>query len=159
MVSTNKVVMQKMYHWKDQMSYYRFWQDDNMMESDLTDLAVEHCLKYIHPATHLLLIEDTTELNLEHQLERIKDKQGLGVTGNNKDLVFFSHPTIALNAETGALLGTLDIRLWERSESKKDKTTRKYKEQPLEEKELYRWSERAIKVKESLSPEQRITVV
>jgi hypothetical protein len=91
MVINGRAVMQKADHWSDQMAYYRFCQNDRVKESDLIDLALAHYVDQIQPETHLLLVEDTTELNLEPHRGRIKDKQGLGLTGNNKDLGFFCH--------------------------------------------------------------------
>jgi hypothetical protein len=62
-----------------------------------------------------LLIQDTTELNLEAHRERIEDQDGLGEVGNGTDLGFFCHPTIVVNPRDGALMGAVDIRLMARN--------------------------------------------
>ena len=151
--------MQKTDHHKEQASFYRFWKNEKVTESGLIELCVNHCIAQSQVVEHVLLIEDTTELNLEHHRGRIKDTKELGVTGNNKDLGFFCHPTIAVNAEDGSLLGALDIYLWHRPEDKRNKKERQYSKLPIEEKESYRWTERAIEAGKKLSKEQQATVV
>jgi hypothetical protein len=44
----------------------------------------------------VLLIQDTTELNLESHRYRITGLEGLGTVGNGSDVGFFCHPTIAV---------------------------------------------------------------
>ena len=159
MVAMSRVNMQKTDSWSEQISYYRFWRNDQVSESGLTSLAVSHCMEHLQEVDHVLLIEDTTELNLEPHRHRITDKDGLGLTGNDKDLGFFCHPTIAVDASNGSLLGALDIHLWHRAIDKKDKKERQYNKLPIEEKESYRWLERAIASRKKLSSDQRVTVV
>lgn len=151
--------MQKTDSWSEQISYYRFWRNERVSESGLTSLAVNHCLGHLQEVEHVLLLEDTTELNLERHRHRITDKEGLGFTGNDKDLGFFCHPTIAVDASNGSLLGALDVHLWHRELDKKGKKDRQYKKLPIEEKESYRWLERALESRKKLPSGQRVTVV
>ena len=151
--------MQKTDHLSEQVSYYRFWKNDNVTETGLIELAGSHCIEQCQSVEHILLLQDTTELNLESHRGRIKDKSGLGLVGNNTDLGFFCHPTIAINAKDGALLGALDIHLWHRDEDKENKDVRQYKKLPIEEKESYRWAERAIEANRKLPDKQHLTVV
>jgi hypothetical protein len=159
MVEKSRVVMQKTDHWKDQISFYRFWRNEKVSESALIVGAQAHCVKHCAGLPHVLLLKDTTELNLENHRARITDTTGLGVTGNDKDLGFFCHPTVVINPEDRSLIGAIDIHLWHRPEDRENKHERQYKSHPLEEKESFRWSERAIEAKKHLSDVQRITVV
>ncbi|MDR2079699.1 MAG: hypothetical protein LBP74_08280 [Treponema sp.] len=59
----------------------------------------------------VLLLEDTTEMNLERHRERIKDKWGLGVTGNGTDLGFFCHPTLVVAPKDRAVIGVSRLSL------------------------------------------------
>lgn len=47
---------------------------------------------------HVLAISDTSEINLQSDVGRI-DQEGLGVVGDDRDLVFFhsSHPSAGWN--------------------------------------------------------------
>jgi hypothetical protein len=59
----------------------------------------------------VLLIQDTTELNLEAHRGRIGDQDDLGEVGNGTDLGFFCHPTIVVNPRDGALMAAIQILL------------------------------------------------
>ncbi|MDR3118662.1 MAG: IS4 family transposase [Mediterranea sp.] len=152
-------MMQKADDWNDQISFYRYWQNDRVTEENLTEICISHCMEQCHGKFHLLLLEDTTELNLERHRGRITDRAGLGVTGNDHDLGFFCHPTIAVDASDNSLAGALDIHLWCRPEGKAGKRERAYSRQPLEDKESYRWAERAIVAGGRLPEGVRKTVV
>ena len=79
MVMQCRVVMQKTDHHSEQASFYRFWKNDKVTESGLTELCINHCVEQIQGVEHVLLVEDTTELNLEQHRGRIKDTENLGV--------------------------------------------------------------------------------
>src|SRR5438105_11525049 len=64
---------------------------------------------------HVLLIEDTSEINYQAKHGR---KHGLGVVGNGTDVGLFVHPTIALDAADGAVLGLAAARIWCRTKTK-----------------------------------------
>jgi hypothetical protein len=102
--------MQKADSWKEQMGYYRFWGNKKVTEEALKEYAVKQCAGM----EEVLLLEDTTEMNLELHRERIKDKRGLGVTGKGAGLGFFCHPTLAVNPKDHAVMGAIDIYTWDR---------------------------------------------
>ena len=56
---------------------------------------------------HVLLIEDTSEINYEAKAKR---KRGLGLVGNGEDVGLFVHPALAIDAEDGAVLGLAGAR-------------------------------------------------
>lgn len=101
---------------------------------------------------HVLLIEDTTEINLQKHVNRVS---GLGTVGNGKDVGFFVHPLLAVDAEEGICLGLADLSIWQRTEGKAEN----YKKLPIEEKESFRWIETAEAGKSRLSNAQLLTVV
>ncbi|WP_242040152.1 hypothetical protein [Anabaena subtropica] len=45
-----------------------------------------------------MTFSDTSEINLQSHVGRLKAK-GVGVAGNNKDVGFYIHPTLVLDAE------------------------------------------------------------
>jgi len=81
---------------------------------------------------HVLLIEDTPEINDQAHAGRV---QGLGTVGNGSDLGLFLHPLLVVDAEQGACLGLAAIHQWLRTEKARPNT----RAQPIEEKESYRW--------------------
>jgi hypothetical protein len=81
---------------------------------------------------HVLSISDTSEINLQAHRGRLQPDE-LGVVGNNRDVGFFIHPTLVVNAETSSPLGLSDIHLWSRDLEHADKRQRGYQNLPIEE--------------------------
>jgi len=132
-ITHSRVVMQKIDSWKDQISYYRFLSNDRVKEEDLITSVHNHCSEHCCSEKHLLLIEDTTELNMEAHSNRVSDD--------------------------ASVVGIIDLHLWHREQDKQDKDERNYKHLPFEEKESYRWAERAVISRERLKDVETVTVV
>lgn len=92
---------------------------------------------------HVLAIQDTSELNYQKYAGRVK---GLGTVGNGKDVGFFIHPMLVLDAQTSACLGSAAIHIENRLEG----ASKNYKKLPIEEKESYRWISTAEESKKTL---------
>jgi hypothetical protein len=105
--------------------------------SELTQSVVNHCQQQVEDR-HVLAINDTTEINLQAHSGRLKP-DGVGVVGNNKDVGFFLHPTMVLDAETGFPLGLSAIQLWTREPGHGTKKERNYQALPIEKKESFKW--------------------
>ncbi|GHT75515.1 IS4 family transposase [Spirochaetia bacterium] len=157
MVRNSRVVMQKIDTWKEQISFYRFFNNPKVKEETLADCVIEHCVESCEGLEEVLLIEDTTELNLTNHQNRLSDRKGLGILGNQFERVgFFCHPTLAVNPQDLSLMGALDIDLFTRDPDAERISERKKK---FEDKESYRWAERAIQAKERLRGNQRAIAV
>jgi hypothetical protein len=89
MLAKRRVVTRKTDAWSEQVSHYRFINNDKVTEDALIRRATEHCAAAREGMEEALLIQDTTELNLEAHRERIRDNAGLGEAGNGRDLGFF----------------------------------------------------------------------
>jgi hypothetical protein len=101
---------------------------------------------------HVLGVQDTTELNYQRHANRVS---GLGTVGNGKDLGFFLHPMVVLDAGSGACLGNAAIHIENRLEGASDT----YQRLSIEEKESYRWISTAQTSKKVLSEAKRITFI
>ena len=109
---------------------------------------------------HVLCISDTSEINLQkHVGKLLKTDSDLGPVGNNSDIGFFIHSSLVVDASNSFPLGVSSIIVFNRNWDKLDKDRRNYKEQPIEEKESYRWIVGAEESKECLSQAERITIV
>lgn len=109
---------------------------------------------------HVLAIQDTTEVNYASHSGLLKASDPeLGPVGNNRDVGFFLHPTLALDAGTGFALGFADLYLWNRRWDKGDKHSRGYKYQPIEQKESYRWIEASHQSKRTLAAARKVTLL
>lgn len=101
---------------------------------------------------HVLAIQDTSEINYQAHVNRVS---GLGTVGNGKDVGFFIHPLLVLDAEDATCLGFGAIKTWIRTKE----ADPNYPKLPIEEKESYRWIETAAIGKEVLSEAEMITVI
>jgi len=81
---------------------------------------------------HVLAIQDTTEFNFPHHAS---SKRGFGRSGNDRDLGLFLHPTIAVGAVHGGMIGLVGAQVLNRTDAKVDNP----KQRMIEEKESYRW--------------------
>jgi hypothetical protein len=127
----------------EQMGYYRFLENENVSISELGRSFADHCEQQVE-GLHVLSVSDTSEINLHRHKGRLKP-EGQGVVGNNKNIGFFIHPTLTLNAETGFPLGLSDVHLWARPKKRPTKEERDYSTQPIEEKESFKWLRSAEK--------------
>jgi Transposase DDE domain len=101
---------------------------------------------------HVLAIQDTTELNHRRHGGRVR---GLGPSGNGVDPGFFVHPVLAIDADSGALLGLAGMQIWTRQ----GPASPDYHRQPIEDKESYRWIKGATEAKSVLAAAAMITVI
>src|SRR3984885_2706567 len=81
---------------------------------------------------HVLAIQDTTEFNFPRHAG---SKHGFGRSGNDRDLGLFLHPTIAVDAVHGGIIGLVGAQVLNRTGAKVDAS----KQRPIEAKESYRW--------------------
>jgi len=109
-------------------------------------------LKELVAGRHILGIQDTTEVN--YQAHRARSHE-LGTVGNGKDIGFFLHPLIAVDASTGGVLGCAEIEIWNRLK----KADENYPDLPIEEKESYRWINTAKGAEKTLSQANCITYI
>lgn len=101
---------------------------------------------------HVLAIQDTTEFNFPRHAA---SKSGFGRSGNDRDLGLFLHPTIAVDAAHGGMIGLVGAQVLNRTDAKGDGL----KQRPMEEKESYRWLLAADEASEMLAGAASITMV
>jgi hypothetical protein len=121
--------------------------------------AIKARSEYLCIDKEVLVIQDTTEVNLENHRNRLKKGTGIGLTGNDKDVGFFAHGSIVLDAATQTMLGFSDIQLWHRQEDKQDKHERNYVNLPIEEKESFKWIKACDTSKKHLAKASTITFI
>jgi hypothetical protein len=121
----------------EQVGYYRFLENPNVTMSELIRSLADQCEAQVE-GLHVLSISDTSEINLQEHRGRLKPEE-LGVVGNDRDVGFYIHPTLVLNAATGFPLGISDVHLWHRPRDHATKHERDYRKLPIEQKESYKW--------------------
>lgn len=108
-----------------------------MTLSELVRSLSDQCQQQVK-GRHILSISDTSEINLQAHQGRL-NPQGLGVVGNNRDVGFFIHPSLVVDAESGFPLGLSHVHLWSRDPERPSKQERQYAKLPIEQKESYKW--------------------
>lgn len=144
--------------WATQMGFYRFIHNDRAREDQIKHGLTSRC-KTLVEGGHKLLIQDTSQINYQHQAPHIRDKSGLGVIGDGVSLGFFLHPSLILDAETEHALGFSHVASWTRPADQPDKYARNYKHLCIEEKESYRWIESVEASRQVLARAEMVTVI
>src|ERR1700712_5713644 len=101
---------------------------------------------------HVLAIQDTTEFNFPRHAD---SKHGFGRSGNDRDLGLFLHPTVAVDAAHGGIIGLVGAQVLNRTGTKVDASKRRV----IEDKESYRWLLAAEEAADVLAGAACITVV
>jgi len=113
-----------------------------------------------HAGRDVLCIQDTTELNYERNRGKLDTSDDeLGPVGNDKNIGFFLHPSLVLDAGSGFALGYGHVHMWNRSWDKGSKHEREYKRLPLNQKESYRWLDSSLKARERLREAASVTII
>ena len=101
----------------------------------------------------ILAVQDTTEINFSG---REANRQGLGPAGNGVAAGFFMHPVVAVDADSEAVLGLVDVQIWTR-DKEVDKAARRNR--TLEDKESFRWLTGAERASEILTDANSVVMV
>lgn len=142
---------------KEKIGGYRFINNKKVTEQLLMNSLQNQCREN-SKGLDLVCIQDTTEYNFQHHLDRL-DEGTLGLVGNNADVGFFCHLMICFDAKSTLPHGIPYAKLWSREPGRKSKQQRIYKSLPIEDKESYRWIEAAETSKQLLSHSNHITFV
>jgi len=101
---------------------------------------------------HVLAIQDTTEFNFPGHAA---SKTGFGRSGNGRDLGLFIHATVAVDADSGGVIGPVGAQVINRIGARP--TGRKTR--PAEDKESCRWLRAAEEAGDVLARAAMVTVV
>lgn len=141
------------------VGFCRFLNNTSIRYEDLISEEIQHTRQRCKDK-HVLVINDTTELNYQSHINFLhRNDKELGPTGNDKDIGFFLHPCLVIDVESGMGIGFSHIKIWNRQWNKKDKVSRNYKQQAIEEKESYRWIESGLESKKNLPNAKQITII
>lgn len=129
-----------------------------MQEALLTDLY-QHC-QVNCPADHVLLIEDTTELNYDSHNGRFKvNDPDLGVLSDDTSTGLFVHPCLVVEAQSGFPVGYSHLALYQHGFDRWEEAGSKQAARPLAAKESFRWLNGPAQSRAVLSAARQITVI
>ena len=144
--------------WAEVMSFYRFLNNPRVALAEVIENEMQrHSLDEV--SGHVLVISDTTSINLEQHRQRLR-AEGLGYIGGGagQKIGFHLHPSLVISAEDFQILGLSSIQVWVRPEVRKERKGQ-YKHLPIEEKESNKWLRAAAESKQKLGAAQMITVI
>ena len=141
-----------------QKGFYRFLDNEKVTEQCLIEEMQKRCGNNVE-GRDVLVIQDTSSIGLSDHRNKLKPSSGVGLVGNKKGLGFLVHAALVLDADKETMLGFSSVKLWHREEDKANNTTRAYKQQPIEEKESYKWIEASKQSKKALLSAKSITIV
>jgi len=101
---------------------------------------------------HVLAVQDTTE---PHFANHAASKRGFGAAGNGHDIGLFVHPTIAIDAAHGGVIGLVGAQVLNRAGGK----VADHHARDADAKESRRWLSGAETAADTLAQAARITVV
>jgi hypothetical protein len=137
--------------WSVQMRFWRFLANANVTIEKLTAGWSEQT----RPAAagrHVLAIQDTSEIKFATTEET---RRGLGKIKKGNAFGVLLHPLLAVDADSGAVLGLAGGRVWTRQ----GEVTTPHAQRRLTEKESGRWIAAAEEAKETLAAARLITIV
>ena len=129
---------------KDKMGAYRFLNNTHVDQSDIISHLRDACLDNVSGKSHVLCIQDSSEINYDGHSVRMKKKGSHPGVVSHHQCGTFLHPLLVIDAASHSPLGFSYVKLWNRADDAPDRITRNYRNQPIEEKESYRWLESGL---------------
>ncbi len=160
MTDTNSAVLNQISQNRSEyVGFCRFLSNPKIVPDKLVMGTIANTSKLVE-GKDILVLSDTSEFNYQHHFNYFDASDSdLGPTGNNKDIGFFLHPGYVIDSDTGIGIGFSYVKIWNRHFDKLNKYQRDYKNQPIKEKESYRWVECGIESKKHLSKANHITII
>lgn len=143
--------------WAETMAAYRFFANERVDAHEVLAPHQDATLDRMAEQDVVLLIQDTTEIDVTRREEKMK---GAGPLNDESRIGFFNHAMLAVTPER-VPLGVIEADIWARDweefrENQRDKKAKKKKQRqkPIEEKESFRWLQgyqRGCEIAEQLS--------
>lgn len=132
----NAPINQACEDWADTKAAYRFFDNDNVTAERILSPHKQRTVERMSQHALVLAVQDTSFLNYTHHPKT----EGTGAIGTKKQQQsgFVMHSTLALTAE-GLPLGLVTQTIWARPVDQPSKTATECSQQPIEEKESYKW--------------------
>jgi hypothetical protein len=148
--------------------FRRFLHNERVTREEMLSTAAEHTARAAR-GRHVLAIQDTPEFNFSGH---VGSKRGFGVVGNGRDIGFFLHPVIVVDAGSGdpsevghcgGILGLADAFVGSRKKAppggRKKRERERKKARPIALKESGRWIDGLNAAERVLGGAETVTMV
>ena len=144
---------------KERIGAYRLLDNDSWGVGDVVGTMASVCSENAKGRSHVLCIEDTSELNYDNISGRLRSDDPDFGPGTEESMSYsiFVHPCLVVDECSLTPLGFSHVDIWSRARDRSRIPDRHVR--PLEEKESYKWAKGAEKSVASLPPEVPKTVV
>jgi len=127
---------------------------------DLVSQISQDCALQCPERGHVLVLQDTTEVNYHSHNGRFKiNDPDLGVLSNNTSTGLLLHAGLVVEAESRLPIGLSSVHVWNRAFERAAKSSMEREMQPLEEKESYRWLQTMQQSRTCLQKASQVTVI
>jgi len=127
---------------------------------DMVNSLSSACARGCEGLSHVLCIQDTTEIVFSHDGRLSLEDKDLGYgTSEKEQYCIFAHPCMVVDADSRMPVGFSHQKIWSRDRADARKKKQKRGSLKLEQKESYRWVEAAVKSAAALPPGVRKTMV
>jgi len=121
--------------WNETQAAYRLFNSEHVTLEKILDAHAEQTQRRIAKHPLVLVLQDTTELDLTTKRHKNKD---VGPLNYKNRQGFLLHPSIVVTPE-GLQLGTIQVKTWARDGESLGRSNPERKKIPFEEKESVRW--------------------
>ena len=144
----------------ERVGAYRLLGNPKLVVEDMVGCLSRSCSQECEGLSHVLCIQDTTEIVFSHGGRLSLDDKDFGYGTNEKSqFCIFAHPCIVVAADARMPVGLGHLKFFNHKRGDGRKKKRKRSKLPLEQKESFRWVEAAVKCAASLPPGVRKTMV
>lgn len=127
---------------------------------DMVNSLSSACARGCEGLSHVLCIQDTTEIVFSHDGRLSLEDKDLGYgTSEKEQYCIFAHPCMVVDADSRMPVGFSHQKIWSRDRADARKKKQKRGSLKLEQKESYRWVEAAVKSAAALPSGVRKTMV
>ena len=139
---------------------YRLMNNSRLVVEDMASSLSIACARGCEALSHVLCIQDTTEIVFSHDGRLSLDDRDLGYgTSYKEQYCIFAHPCMVVDADSRMPVGFSHMKVWSRDRANARKKKQQRGSLKLEQKESYRWVEAAEKSAVWLPPGVRRTMV
>ena len=144
----------------ERIAAYRLINNPRLVMDDMIRSLASACSRGCGGLSHVLCIQDTTEIVFTHAGRLSLDDKDFGYgTNENEQYCIFAHPCMVLDADGRLPVGFSHMKIWSRDRSQGRKKKQRRGSLKLDEKESFRWAEAAQKSAAALPAGIRQTMV
>ena len=145
---------------KDYKSCCNFFNNPNASLMEIITQLSQACASHCPKGEHVLVLQDTTEVNYNHHNGRLRiNDPDLGVLSNNLSTGLMLHAALAIGAGFALPFGLPYVEVNNRPFVRAARSKKEREAQPLEEKESYRWLQTLQESRRCLSTASQVTVI